>query len=779
MNSTFRSRALATTLLAVGAGLGIEVAFGANVFEALLYLGYQAGYVVLPGYALYMALSSRPGGMLRRLAFGWALGYVLEILAFMGTAATGTRPLFAAYPLIVGIPAAWLARRRRSARGPSDEPGLPRGFLLGLGGLLIVAMAYVALSYFSVSPLPGSRSVAYFQDYPWTLSIAAEAKNHWPILDPNVAGEAFPYHFFLHIDLAASSQVTGIGLPLIFLRLFILPVTVAMTLQLVVAGRSLSRNWWVGIVAACLVLLVGELQLDTTQALTSRLPFLGLFFTFLIISPTFLFGMVFFVPLVTALGELVSERDGPGRLGDWVIVALLAVGASDAKVSILPIVVVAIGLFAGWKLLMTRRLHLPTIAGGAITSLVLVGVYLLQYRGHDSGTSVDVLAGVDYLKSMPTVGFVREFISGGLPGFPAKNLLLSGFSVVFGLFGLLAAQFIGLRWLARRGWPDIGDIQIWYVAVLTSGLIELFFLDGGSNGTQQYAVQYGLVAGSILAAQGLQIGWESRPEMTGQGKRIAALVALAAMLLLAVIAVPRIALPGDSISDLRLRAFCWYGGLLVALLLIYGAARRATPRSRWLAGALVAGSLIFVGALDTPVESVEPGLADPSPAEPTAGQRMTPGIYDALAWVRDETPKDSVLAVNSHYNGLGPFQFIYAAFAERPVYLGGWGYSIRTRDAGYDRVVAGEVNPFSGRVRVNDAAFKGASVPALRRLERAGVDYLIVDSVNGYPVDLKALGHYTDPVYSGPGIVVLKLKPLSLFDPEVRFRTRTAPSFSG
>ena len=48
---------------------------------------------MLPGWATYRVLSRDPGGPLRQLAIGWALGYVLEILAFMATAATGTRPL--------------------------------------------------------------------------------------------------------------------------------------------------------------------------------------------------------------------------------------------------------------------------------------------------------------------------------------------------------------------------------------------------------------------------------------------------------------------------------------------------------------------------------------------------------------------------------------------------------------------------------------------------------------------------------------------------------------
>src|SRR4051812_20741668 len=87
----------------------LELGYGVGLGDFLLYLGYESLFVVLPGFLVYRALSSRPGPALRQLAIGWSLGYALEILAFMATASTGSRPLFAIYPLVVGIPAAYAA----------------------------------------------------------------------------------------------------------------------------------------------------------------------------------------------------------------------------------------------------------------------------------------------------------------------------------------------------------------------------------------------------------------------------------------------------------------------------------------------------------------------------------------------------------------------------------------------------------------------------------------------------------------------------------------------
>lgn len=142
----------------------------------------------------------------------------------------------------------------------------------------------------------------------------------------------------MHIHLAAASQVTGLELPLVFFRLWIFPLVVLLVLQLVVAGQSLARSAYAGLIAACLVLLVGQLQLDTRDTLFALVPFLGVFFTYLTASPSFLFGLVVFVPLITLIGERIATREGPGHPGDWVLIAILAIGASDAKIVLLPLI---------------------------------------------------------------------------------------------------------------------------------------------------------------------------------------------------------------------------------------------------------------------------------------------------------------------------------------------------------------------------------------------------------------------------------------------------------
>ena len=93
-------------LVVAAAVLGFEIAYGAAPGDAVLYLAYEAGFVVIPGWLAYSCPDPPSRGPpLRQLAMGWALGYVLEILAFMLTASVAARGLFLAYPLVVGLPA--------------------------------------------------------------------------------------------------------------------------------------------------------------------------------------------------------------------------------------------------------------------------------------------------------------------------------------------------------------------------------------------------------------------------------------------------------------------------------------------------------------------------------------------------------------------------------------------------------------------------------------------------------------------------------------------------
>ncbi len=389
-----------------------------------------------------------------------------------------------------------------------------------MAGVCLLAAAYVALAYFAGSPLPGTETVNYFPDYPRWIAIAADAKHHWPIMEPSVAGEPLPYHYFVNIHFAAASQVTGLGLPVIYFRLFILPLVVLAVLELVVAGQSLSRSAKVGLGAAALAFFVGQLRLDARQTVLAHDPFFGFFFTYLFRSPSFLLGLVIFVPLIRLLGERLAARGSELRSGEWLLVALFAIGASDAKIALLPLIFVAIALYVVWAWASERRFPPAAAPAAAVTLVVAATVYLLQYRGHSSRLGPDLLAA---FKDMTGVTLVKFGLRDALPALPAKEAVVSTLGVLVGLFALLAAQLIGVIWLARRqGWR-LRPGQAWLLALLCAGLIGTLTLGEPGTQNQFYFFAYGIVAGCLLSAEGFALAWRTRPHLTGRAPRLAAL----------------------------------------------------------------------------------------------------------------------------------------------------------------------------------------------------------------------------------------------------------------
>jgi hypothetical protein len=753
---SIRRGALAALIVVVGS-LGLEMAYGVALGDAILYVGYELLFVVIPGWLTYRALSPRVGSVLRQLTMGWALGYVLEVLAFMLTAATDTRGLFVAYPLTIAA-AATIVRRRTAVPSTGIVSHLPGRLIWLLVAVSLAAVTYFAIAYFPGAPLPGTKSVTYYLDYPRWISLAADAKNHWPIQDPSVSGEPLPYHYFVNIHLAAASQVTGLGLPLVYFRLFVFPLVLLLVLELVLAGQSFARSAYVGLTAACLALFVGQIRLDARNTFLAHTPFLGLFFTFLLRSPSFLFGLVILLPLMTLLGEIFADRGGRPRLGDWLLVVLFMVGASDAKITILPLVLVALILYAGWTRLVERRIRTAVSVAAALTLLVFGAVYVMQYRGHSSRTGIHPFAAFD---GMSGVALIKDDLMRALPAFPGKTTLLSVGGVLIGAFGLLAGQLVGLAWIVRRQGHRLRPGHAWLSSLVVAGVLLSITLNEPGSVSALYFVFYGLVAGYILSAEGLRIAWQSRPPLSRQRMRIAAIALSSLVVIAALMGAPSwLHLFAGPHSDPH-RYLFWYGGLLVFLLLLYAVARKWLGPTRWPAAALVCGAVLTVGALDTPLDSLVPTLANPGLAAHNFGKPLTPELYRALTWIRDETPTDSVIAVNNQWidpANKASFEFDYSAFSERRVFLEGWGYSQRVVELGYAKVAQG-IDPFVGRLRLNEAAFIRGSRGALRTMaQRYGVRYLVVDELNGYRSDVQMLGRVAREVYRAPGVLVFELR---------------------
>ena len=355
-------------------------------------------------------------------------------------------------------------------RRVETEEALPPWFVWALVVVCVLVVGFVGIAFFDAKPLPDAGNVHLGQDAPWAISLAADAKHHWPIQDPNVAGLAMPYHWFVHVHLASASQVTGLDLPVIFLRLYTLPLIVLTVLQLVVAGKSLARSAYAGLVAACLVLLVNQLNLNHAGPF-AHVAFQGVLTTYLHLSPSVPFGLVLLVPLLILIGEAISSPREATRVGDWVLITLFMIGASDAKVVILPMIVASLFLYGAARLLARRRLPPAVWIAGGLATAVFAGLYLLQYRGHSGGVKLDPAARVTLFNGMDAVGKVTPYLRDVLPTFPGSGTLLSSGGVVFGAIGLFSAQLIGLVWLLAQQRLRVTKRQAWLLAFLVTGIV--------------------------------------------------------------------------------------------------------------------------------------------------------------------------------------------------------------------------------------------------------------------------------------------------------------------
>jgi hypothetical protein len=748
-------RAVAVAIGLVVLGAALELAYGAHLGDVSLYAAYELGFVLLPGVLAVRVLRPTTGSLLPTLAFGWALGYVLEVLFFNLTAAIGARDLFLAYPIVV-IACAGFALRRRvpDFAAVREAVAISRGQLWAIGGACAVAMLYLGLPFFSVTRLPGDGSIVNPVDFSWAVSLAADLMNHWPLGDPNVSGDALPYHFFFSAHLAAASQVTGIGVPVVFFRLFVLPMVVCLVLQFVASGMTLFKSATVGVIASGLTLFAGEIQLDPRRSLFFQLPFAGAMFTLLVASPSFLFGLVLFVPLIALIGELLRRDAGRPEVMSLVLIGLFMAGVSDAKVTILPVIIFALGLYGAFVLWRERRISRATVAVGAMAVVVEAVVYLLQYRGNASGVQLDVTAGIDFVQSMPAVSLVKDGLESLSPTFPGSATLISILVFPLGLFGLLGPQLAGLLFIRRSGGP-VDHIHAWLFALLATGVISLFLLtDAAGEGYQLYFFFYGLAAGCILSAAGLHGAWQERPRSL-PGRRLTYVAIAVVGAVGGLIALPLLLGHPDAADGNARMYLAWYGGLVVLLIAFYALLRRRASRWR-LIGAeaiLVCAAIVALGFIDTPVDRVVPAVIDRPPAVADR-EGATPDLLQALSWVREETPTDSVVAVSNP----GLFNFDYAAYGERRLFLGGWGYSQRSRDAGYGEVAAGRVNPFANRLALNDAVFRRADPDAARTLaDDFSVDYLFIDRVNGPVADLGALSDLGTRVFENPDAAVFEI----------------------
>lgn len=714
------SRATPLILIAVTVLVALH-ATGTHLHDILAFGAYEGLAVLLPGWLVALALMKRPGSHLRQFLFAWCFGSILEIAAFNLTAALDVRwgmPIvIAVVALGVLVPAGTRGRLREQAnRLPGSLTSRCGPAEWALAAAAVAMVIFLWTGYYDRAPLPqDAASVSYFQDIPFQQSLAADALHNWPIGRPDIAGESIRYHLLFHMSMAASHQVSGVDLSVINMRLFPLLPLLAMIAGVSVLAEEGFRRRVIGAVAALLVVVVGEPDLDPNRDLLLGSEFQ----TDLWLSPTLLFSFPMLLGALTvalpAWRRPVPESIGaPGLL----MLGLLSFASTGAKGSTGIVLVAGAGLM-GLHSLLRRRLSRPEV----LTIGAIGGGFLLAYVAlFAGGTGGDEGLQRGYFEFTPRTILAPLIHDGPLSG-PVSQTVL-GIAVLIAVFVPVAG--LPILWRLRRPWGPATRLITIFVALSIIPMVCL----GHQGSSQRFFVWPGLLLGSIGSAAGLVYAWEAiSAESKVWLRRLGVAIFGVGMIAVMVLFTPEAA----GVERVRHITF-WVvtgavlGGMLIGLL----------ARSRRLTTAALGAALglIGVGAFDAPVDrfsdviSAERLAVTISSPSTNLSYGLTPGMYGGLTWVRENTPADSEIAVNNHYSNdsmTTSAYYYYTAFSERRAYLESWDYTAK----GFDPSRAGD--PYPERREINDAAFTDSTPANLERLREQGVDYMVLDKRFGVP----------------------------------------------
>jgi hypothetical protein len=391
-----------------------------------------------------------------------------------------------------------------------------------LAGIIVLFIASAASVRYPGMPLPdGLRSAANWdKDTVYFLSLSGEAKWHWPLVDPEVSGLPFYYHYLSYIDMGAMSRLTGIDLSELLLRVDVVVPHILVTLVIAVAGRSLSGRWSVGVLAAVLVMLLGEWDLDPIADKTFRGHFAELER-----DTSFHYGVMFGVGALVMMAErlgITARRAPPGR-GDWMLLALMLFAAGGSKA---PMICVLIGGLGLWMLLRLLGRRWPTAVEWKLTAMLVGGLVvgvLITYPRQSAGHGLELRFGAVFDK----MGAL--YAAGLRPATLVPDVLAWPVSIGVGLFGMLGMAAVGVV-IGRRWGDDLdGRLRTLLLCTFTAGLVCTASTMQGGN-SEEYFLWCGYPALALAAAPALDRFVRQR--LSERTARIAFASALAAALVL-------------------------------------------------------------------------------------------------------------------------------------------------------------------------------------------------------------------------------------------------------
>ncbi|MEU9830629.1 DUF2298 domain-containing protein [Streptosporangium sp. NPDC048047] len=706
--------AVAVTLLAAV----VSAHYGVSARDIAAFGVYLVFGLALPGTLLVRALYRGSRTFAEEVALGTALGYAVEVPAYIAARAAGTPLAVALWPAVTYAVFLAVPRLRRHWKGGSRRRP-PVWWPWSIALTVAFLIAWSALAFFRSQAITWPGLADSRLDMPFHLALVGELRHHMPPSTPWFDGDPLYYHWFVYAHMAAAGRLTGVEPVILLFRLAMLPMLAVLVILMAMIGRRLMRSWGGASVAAVSGIFVAapSLYLGPNPKFTWG----GLQDTAWS-SPTQTFGAMLFAPVALSLVEIL--RHGRRPVGGWILPGVFLVAVMGAKATYLPLVAAGLAAVVVTERIRSRRWCRPALAAlGAVAGCLLFAQLVLFGLGRQ-GMVIYPLSFVRLTWSELAGPDHGAAGTASILGFTAVYLL--SWAVAWcGVLGLLSRPRLVLR-------PDvvlllgIGAAGLGAVLLLGhAGLSQLYFLRGAYPYVVLVAVHglltllrrvrmplratAGAIAAGATAAYLLPFACGVRVPLA-PGEPGARLYLPWAALLALIVLVPSVLL-ATGMSGPRALAF--------TLVMVTAIGLPAAGHARVLSF-LSSGSLAY---------SPEPGRLRQATAVGVPSGEMAAG-----RWLRDHSDPDDVVATNVHCrwgyeNPCDARQFWAAALTERHMLVEGWAYSPVNLDH-WNMNGSPSQDPFwdAGRMRANEAVFHTPSPAAIRELrERYGVRWIFAD----------------------------------------------------
>ncbi|MBB5869217.1 hypothetical protein F4553_002596 [Allocatelliglobosispora scoriae] len=673
--------------------------------DLLRYAAYAVLAVALPGTLVYRSLRRTPHTFVEDVAMGIAVGLCLEIPAWLAFSLLDLRGWTALWPLAVLVPFALVPRLRRHWRVTGYAP-TPLGWSWSIAGVVVFFMAYLSVVFLERNPvLPEGELTRQYLDLAYQLSLAGEAKHHFPIEVPQLSGVPLHYHWFGYVHMAMVSMVGGVDLPVVSLRLVVPGLSAAAIVLTGVIGWRLAGRPYAGVGAAVLFWVIGEITFTDPVGQ----PF-GTQSMFVIWHGM---SMIYSWVLLLALIMAVTSALRRPTTGMFVLVGALSLASSGAKASSLPVTLLALALTGlvllvrGWSAGSNLRTRLPwTVIGlGAIVAGAQLFATAVLFHFETYGLVLDPLANL------------RFYWDNGEP----VAMVVAAFLIS------MLIKYVGAVPLLR-GPASLAPEQVFLLGGALAGpLLYLAF----SSVNSQYFTRAGFTFGVLLAAWGWSTAFDSlRPAWRG------AVVTGGAVLAVILTGVQLDLAPSPSVYGQIAPIVLWaliLGGVGVVAWIAWTAVVQRRPALRGAGPAIALTAVLVAGA---PAFAMDAAKAERSPnGGAYFNVPMPQARVEAARWVRDHSAPSDILVTNVHCRvGEGatcdPVSFWLSAYAERRVLVESWGFAPgRFAQAHSPDLALFWDQPL---LSLNDSAISGPTADGLARLrDDYGVRWLVVDRDTG------------------------------------------------